>query len=168
MKAEGRRMKKELFKLSRQTFITSPSVFILFLVLTFVCAQASSVTCQSQTVESKPQGKAVAKINPEALKKYVGRYELETGLIPISTLDVNIEDGELMVKPSLLKKRRIVAKSRGVFLDEVEGTHYTFNRDEEGKIVSLTFEFEGSSYTAARVLLPPPSLKGNTTFRLKG
>ena len=30
------------------------------------------------------------------------------------------------------------------------------------------FEYEGAKYTAARVTLPPPSLKGNTTFRLKG
>ena len=114
------------------------------------------------------QEKAVHKVNPESLKKYVGRYELETGLIPISTLDVTLEDGDLWVKPSLVKKRRLVHRSRTRFTDEVEGAGYFFNKDEEGRIVSLTFEFEGSSYTARRVALPAPSLKGNTTFRLKG
>jgi len=45
---------------------------------------------------------------------------------------------------------------------------FTFNKDAEGTIVSLTFVYEGASYTATKVTLPPPALKGNTTFRLKG
>jgi hypothetical protein len=109
-----------------------------------------------------------SKLNPETLKKYVGRYGLEAGIIPISTLDVTIENNELWVKPSVVKKRKLIHKSRTVFLDQIEGTPLTFNKDEDGKIVSVTFEYEGASYTAVRVVLPPPSLKGNTTFRLKG
>jgi hypothetical protein len=108
------------------------------------------------------------KLDPAVLKTYVGRYELGAGVIPISTLDVTFENNELWVKPSLVKKRKLVARSKRVFLDEVEGTRYTFNLDEEGHVASLTFHFEGSEYTAGKVLLPPPSVKGNTTFRLKG
>jgi hypothetical protein len=108
------------------------------------------------------------KINPEALKKYVGRYELEVGILPISTLDVTLENNELWVKPSVVKKRRLTHKSKSVFLDEIEGTPITFNKDDDGKIVSLTFMYEGASYTALRIVLPPPSLKGNTEFKLKG
>ena len=108
------------------------------------------------------------KINPEALKKYVGRYELEAGIIPISTLDVMLENNELWMKPSVVKKRRLIHKSKTVFVDEIEGTTLIFNKDDEGKIGSLTFIYEGASYTAPRVTLPPPSLKGNTTFKLKG
>jgi Glycogen recognition site of AMP-activated protein kinase len=104
----------------------------------------------------------------EALKKYAGRYALEAGLTPVSTLDVTLEGGELWVKPSLVKKRRLISRGRGRFVDEVEGASYTFNRDEAGRVVSLTFQFERADYTAARVELPAPSLKGNTTFRLKG
>ncbi len=108
------------------------------------------------------------KISAEALQKYVGRYGLDAGIIPISTLDVTLENNELWVKPSVVKKRRLLHKSRTVFLDEIEGTSLTFNKDVDGKIISLTFEYEGASFTAVRVSLPPPSLKGNTTFRLKG
>jgi hypothetical protein len=108
------------------------------------------------------------KLNPDLLKKYAGRYELETGLLPVSTLDVTVEGGELWVKPSLVKKRRLFHRSKTTFTDEVEGTPVTFNRDDMGRVVSLTFIYEGESYTARRVELPPPSLKGNTTFRLKG
>ena len=127
------------------------------------CIAQSSSTTGAQA-ESQP-----AKRNKAAnLKKYAGRYELETGLIPISTLDVMIENDELWVKPSVVKKRRLVHKSKTEFQDEIEGTRYVFNKDEEGKIISVTFQFEGSDYTALKVQLPPPSLKGNTTFHLKG
>ncbi|HKR00572.1 MAG TPA: hypothetical protein VJT09_07855 [Pyrinomonadaceae bacterium] len=114
------------------------------------------------------QSQAARRSDPELLKKYVGRYQLEVGIIPISTLDVTLENETLWVKPSLLKKRRLIQKSRSLFLDEVEGTKYRFNKDADGNYVSLTFEYEGNPYTAERIVLPPPSLKGNTTFRLKG
>jgi hypothetical protein len=115
---------------------------------------------------SKPGAKS--KLSPEVLKKYAGRYELEVGLIPVSTLDVTVADGELWVKPTGSKRRRLFHKSKTTFTDEVEGTPVTFNRDDEGKIVSLNFTYEGEPYTARRVELPAPSLRGNTTFRLKG
>jgi hypothetical protein len=140
------------------------------LLLSFCVGQTKTCLARSPVGQSeKQESKAPAsKINPELLKKYAGRYELEVGIIPISTLDVTVEDGELWVKPSVVKKRRLLHRSRTVFIDELEGTRVTFNKDEEGRIVSLTFVYEGESYTAQRVQLPPPSLKGNTTFRLKG
>src|SRR5882672_5837947 len=137
--------------------------------------QASPASLRPSSFSLQPfpsvQQQPPRKINPEALKKYVGRYELEPGIIPISTLDVTLENNELWVKPSVVKKRRLIHKSRTVFVDEVEGTPLTFNKDDGGKpdtIVSVTFQYEGASYTATKVTLPPPSLKGNTTFRLKG
>jgi Glycogen recognition site of AMP-activated protein kinase/Domain of unknown function (DUF3471) len=108
------------------------------------------------------------KIDPELLRKYVGRYELEVGIIPISTLDVTLENNELWLKPSVTKKRRLIHKSRTVFSGEIEGTPLSFSKDEDGKIVSLTFVYEGASYTAQRIALPAASLQGNTTFRLPG
>src|SRR5882672_12842640 len=115
-----------------------------------------------------PLQQPARKINSEALKKYVGRYELEPGIIPISTLDVTLENNELWMKPSVVKKRRLVHKSKTIFVDEIEGTPLIFNKDDDGKIVSVTFVYEGESYTATKLNLPAPSLKGNTTFRLKG
>ncbi|HEX9918445.1 MAG TPA: glycogen-binding domain-containing protein [Pyrinomonadaceae bacterium] len=151
--------------------------FLILAALTSVLmlhARAASATGQAQSTPATtapPGGKA--KNDAEAvialLNTYAGRYELGAGLIPVTTLDVTLENRELWIKPSRLKKRRLVAtRSRRSFLDEIEGARYTFNRDEEGRIASLTFQYEGSAYTARRVTLPPPSLKGNTTFRLKG
>jgi hypothetical protein len=108
------------------------------------------------------------KLSPEVLQKYVGRYQLDAGIIPISTLDVSLVNNELWLKPSVVKKRRLFHKSRTVFVDEIEGTQLVFNKDEDAKIVSVEFEYEGAKYTAQKIALPPPSLKGNTTFRLKG
>jgi len=108
------------------------------------------------------------KINPEALKKYVGRYELEVGIIPISTLDVTLEGDELWVKPSMSVKRKLLHSTKTTFNDQREGTPLTFSKDVDGKIVGVTFVYEGENYTARRVELPAPSLKGNTTFRLPG
>ena len=141
-------------------------VLILIFVCPFVHPSALSPHPSSSILPSWQQ--PARKINPETLKKYVGRYELDAGIIPISTLDVSIENNELWVKPSVVKKRRLMHKSSRVFLDEIEGTELTFNKDAEGKIASLTFVYEGASYTAAKVTVPPPALKGNTTFRLKG
>ncbi|HEX8188751.1 MAG TPA: glycogen-binding domain-containing protein [Pyrinomonadaceae bacterium] len=104
----------------------------------------------------------------EALKDYAGRYELEVGLIPVSTLDVTAAGGELWLKPSNVKRRRLARRGRDAFTDELAGTTVRFGRDDEGRVVTLTFAYEGEPYTARRVELPPPSLKGSTVFRLKG
>lgn len=118
--------------------------------------------------QAGPQTGAKPKAGAAALKDYAGRYELEVGLIPVSTLDVTLEGGELWLKPSLAKKRRLSRKGKAAFTDELEGKPVRFERDDEGRVVSLTFFYEGEPYAARRVALPPPSLKGNTTFRLKG
>ncbi|HEX8476123.1 MAG TPA: DUF3471 domain-containing protein [Pyrinomonadaceae bacterium] len=129
-------------------------------------AQTPSANASNQTAGAEQ--KSVKKTNPASLKKYVGRYELEVGIIPVSTIDVMLENNELWMKPSMLKKRRLFHQSKSVFVDEVGGARYVFNKDEDGRIVSLTFPFEGESYTAQRVELPAPNLKGNAVFRLKG
>jgi hypothetical protein len=154
-------MKKRRFNLSLHALIPHPSSFILFF-----CVVVANCVAQTSSAGARADDKSKAKA--EALKVYVGRYELDAGIIPISTLDVTLEADELWIKPSVVKKRKLIGQSKRVFRDEIEGTRYTFNKDTEGRIVSLTFQFEGSDYTAQKVVLPPPSLKGNTTFKLKG
>ena len=140
----------------------------LALGLAAACALAAA---RAQT-EARPGAKAddgaKKRAAAEALRKYAGRYELETGVIPVSTLDVTLDGGELWLKPSQAKRRRLARGRKAVFTDEMTGTPVAFELDDEGRSVSLTFYYEGESYTAPRVELPPPSLRGNTTFRLKG
>src|SRR5215212_9476267 len=74
---------------------------------------------------SKAEGKRA-----EALKDYAGRYELEVGLIPVSTLDVTAAGGELWLKPSNVKRRRLARGKRDTFTDELAGTPVRFGRDD--------------------------------------
>jgi hypothetical protein len=136
------------------------AVRALIVALALQLAFAGGAQAQAPT---KAEGKKA-----EALKDYAGRFELEVGLIPVSTLDVTAAGGELWLKPSNVKRRRLARKGRDSFTDEVAGTPVRFGRDDEGRVTSLTFVYEGEPYTARRVELPPPSLKGNTTFKLKG
>ena len=153
---------------------TLPLVGLLSLPLVglLLLAALGAAVAQTPPAQQTPAPKAEPgpgqKPSADALKEYAGRYELEVGLIPVSTLDVSVAGGELWVKPTGAKRRRLFRKNRRAFTDEVGGTPVTFGRDDEGKVVSLTFLYEGEPYTARRVELPPPSLKGNTTFRLKG
>ena len=132
---------------------------MVILALALQLAVAGVAVAQTPT---KAEGKAAA------LKDYAGRYELEVGLIPVSTLDVTLSGGELWLKPSNVKRRRLARGRRDSFTDEVAGTPVRFGRDDEGRVATLTFVYEGEPYTARRVELPPPSVKGNATFRLKG
>ena len=141
---------------------------LLILSVVFYVAVECAAQQPSSQAGANVAAQSKSKPNAEALRKYAGRYELEVGIIPVSTLDVTLEGGELWVKPTNIRKRRLVHKSKATFTDEIEGTPVVFKRDDEGKIASLTFRFEGESYTAQRIELPSPSLKGNTTFRLKG
>jgi len=128
----------------------------------YACVVLAALLAQSSAAGVRQKAGA------EELAQYAGRYELEVGLIPVSTLDVSAAGGELWVKMTGAKRHRLLRKSRRAFTDEVGGTPVTFGRDEDGKVVSLTFVYEGESFTARRVELPAPSLTGNTTFRLKG
>lgn len=112
--------------------------------------------------------KADERARAEALKEFAGHYELEGRVIPVTSVEVTAEGGGLWAKPTNAKKRRLLRKSGSTFTDEVEGTPVRFARDDEGRVVSLTFRHEGEEFTAVRVELPPPSLRGNTTFRLRG
>ncbi len=136
------------------------AVRVLLIALAF---QLGAVCARAQEAKPTP-GKA----GVGTLKDYAGRYELEVGLIPVSTLDVAFAGGELWMKPSNQKRRRLARGKREAFTDELAGTPVRFGRDDEGRVTSLTFVYEGEPYTARRVELPPPSLKGNTAFRLKG
>ncbi|HEY0083047.1 MAG TPA: DUF3471 domain-containing protein [Pyrinomonadaceae bacterium] len=153
----------------KRFFILASLALALMLNAQVMAAIPQPLTTTAPPAQASDKAKTGAKIDAARWKTYTGRYELSAGVIPITTLDVTLENDALWVKPTRVKKRRLLpTRSRRGFLDEIEGTRYTFNRDEEGRITSLTFQYEGSAYTAQKVALPPPSLKGNTTFKLKG
>jgi hypothetical protein len=120
---------------------------------------------------SQGQSASVAPVKKERLsplKDYVGRYELASGEIPITTIDVTMTKEGLWAKPSLAMKRKLVPQSKTEFLDESENARYTFTRDQSKKVVSLTFEYQGKIHTARKLEPMAPSLSGNVTFQLLG
>ena len=147
---------------------TAAVAIVSAVIFHFAVGVAREARAQAASEPKAAGQQAKPKPDAEALRKYAGRYELEGHVIPISTLDVTVEGGELWVKPTNVKKRRLARKGRSIFTDEIEGTPVRFNFDEEGRVAGLTFRYEGEEFTARRVELPPPSTKGNTTFRLKG
>ena len=106
------------------------------------------------------------------LQDYVGRYEVDPEKVENFILDVFIEKDELWIKPSHQAKQQLVAKGNDSFVMTGVNLVHKFNRDAKGAVQSLTIEgneaSNGQSATAKKLTLPPPSLKGNTTFRLKG
>lgn len=124
-----------------------------------------------------PHQNANAQANQEkkpatTLQDYVGRFEADPTAVENFIFDVFLEKDELWIKPSHSPKRKLAAKSADAFVIADLDVPIKFNRDAKGVVASLTHEAtptsEGRTLTARKLVLPPASLKGNTTFRLKG
>jgi hypothetical protein len=123
----------------------------------------------TQETKTPTQGQKPA-IN---LQDYVGRYEADPSMVENFILDVFVEKDQLWIKPSHSPKSQLAAKSADSFVITAVNGPITFNRDAKGLVQSLTIEQSSASGTrppliAKKLTLPSPSLKGNTTFRLKG
>jgi hypothetical protein len=103
---------------------------------------------------------------------YVGRYEADPSMVENFILDVFVEENLLWIKPSHSPKSQLAIKSADRFVITAANGPITFNRDAKGTVQSLTIEPSPASgnkpLVAKKLILPAPSLKGNTTFRLKG
>ena len=108
------------------------------------------------------------KVDPSKLKNYVGRYVVDPNVAPNLVLDFTVENGELWIMPSGDRKHKVIALSDSVFLDEGEDSRITFAKDDKGNYSSINIEAGGAKFIAKRIVLPPPSLTGNTSFKLKG
>jgi hypothetical protein len=106
------------------------------------------------------------------LQDYVGRYQADPSMVENFILDVFVEKDQLWIKPSHSLKSQLEAKSADSFVITAVNGPITFNRDAKGLVQSLTLTQTPAAGTkqlvAKKLTLPPPSLKGNTTFRLKG
>ena len=138
-------------------------IVVLTLILAFLPGAP-----QNKALGQSPSVNPVKSDAPPPLKDYVGRYELPSGEIPITTIDVTLTKEGLWAKPSLAMKRKLLAQSKTEFLDESENTRYTFTRNPSQKVVGLTFDYKGKTYVARKLEVIAPSLKGNVTFQLLG
>ncbi|HET6891617.1 MAG TPA: DUF3471 domain-containing protein [Pyrinomonadaceae bacterium] len=127
--------------------------------------QEKTTTQQTKTTTQAP--KPAIK-----LQDYVGRYQADPSMVENFILDVFVEKDQLWIKPSHSPKSQLAAKSADSFVITAVNGPITFNRDAKGLVESLTLVQSPASGTkpliAKKLTLPSPSLKGNTTFRLKG
>lgn len=111
------------------------------------------------------------KVEAAALETYAGRYEVDPSVMPNAVLDVTVVGGELYLKPSGVERHKLAAVSSTEFFDfdDPGDARYIFERDERGAVKGLRVSgMSPQPFLARRVALPSASLKGNTTFKLKG
>jgi beta-lactamase regulating signal transducer with metallopeptidase domain len=103
------------------------------------------------------------------LKKFAGRYSVDPSVLENFVFDVSVEDGELWLKPSHAKRRRMIAQSNVEYVDaQTPSMRLTFNLDAMGNVESMRLKGFGETLVALRMVLPAPSREGNVVFKLSG
>jgi Glycogen recognition site of AMP-activated protein kinase/Domain of unknown function (DUF3471) len=145
--------------------------FLLILPYRCVSAHVRQIDQEKATAQDpktpEPEKKPAIK-----LQDYVGRYQADPSIVENFILDVYVEKDQLWIKPSHAPKSELAPKSTDEFVITAVNGPITFNRDAKGVVESLTIAPSPASdkkpLVAKKLALPLPSLKGNTTFRLKG
>ena len=103
------------------------------------------------------------------LERLAGRYAADPTVMENFVFDITVEDGQVFLKPSHSKKRRLIAESPVEYVDaESANIRITFDFDEIGIVKNLIVRGLGPTVIAPRLVLPRPSREGNVVFRLRG
>ena len=126
-----------------------------------------STALARETLADKIVLPATVRVEPSILKTYEGRYEAER---PDLLLDVTAEGDKLFVKFPYQDRHRLAPVSATEFFDfeDPGDQRFVFGRDAAGAATLTVRGFGPAPLAARRLTLPPPSLRGDTTFRLKG
>ena len=101
------------------------------------------------------------------LDRLVGRYAADPTVMENFVFDITVEDGQVFLKPSHTRKRRLIAESPVEYVDaESANIRITFDFDEIGIVKNLIVRGLGPTIVAPRLILPAPSRDGNVVFRL--
>ena len=94
-----------------------------------------------------PPERAIIKVNPSIYDAYVGKYELQGGMM----VTVTKEDDRLMAQPVGQPKTELLPESETKFYVKVVDAEVTFERDETGKVARFTLSQGGQNLPAKRV-----------------
>jgi CubicO group peptidase (beta-lactamase class C family) len=109
------------------------------------------------------------KLSPEILRNYAGRYEPTSEPKPPGMIDVILKDNDIWLLVGGGRHKFLPLSETEFFDEEYKNVRAVFSKDAQGQVTSLVLKNAGpKELTARKVLLPKPSMKGNTTFRLKG
>ncbi|HZB45555.1 MAG TPA: serine hydrolase [Pyrinomonadaceae bacterium] len=143
---------------------------IVLMNLERLSAGAPAVVLARELLADKVVLPATVKVEPSVLRSYAGRYEVDPTVMPNAVVDVTIEGDKIFVKPSNQFRHELAPVSATEFFDfdDPGDQRFVFGKDERG-VETLTLKGAGPRpVTARKLTLPAPSLKGNTTFKLKG
>ena len=98
-------------------------------------------------IDYKPPVRTEVPLDPAALQKYVGKYELAPGV----QFDVTLADGQLKVKLTGQPAFPVYPESETKFFYKVVEAQITFVKDESGAVASLILHQGGRDQTAKRI-----------------
>jgi beta-lactamase regulating signal transducer with metallopeptidase domain len=102
------------------------------------------------------------------LSQFVGRYEVDPSRAENFVLDITLESGNLWLKPSHAAKRKLLLTGETRLSDVYSDFQFTAVEDSKGRVIGLRLDSWSSDVIARKLSLPPPSINGATTFRLRG
>jgi beta-lactamase regulating signal transducer with metallopeptidase domain len=102
------------------------------------------------------------------LSQFVGRYEVDPSRAENFVLDITLESGNLWLKPSHAAKRKLLLTGETRLSDVYSDFQFTAIEDSKGRVIGLRLDSWSSDVIARKLSLPPPSVTGATTFRLRG
>lgn len=120
----------------------------LALCLTFLLSIAISKSAFAQGKTSTEANE----ISNEALKEYLGQYDPGNGQGFSITVSLDGED-RLMAQPTNKSQPLTLLRAKGkdqFSLVNTGGLEISFTRDENDKVISLTFSSSGQTFTAKR------------------
>lgn len=112
-----------------------------------------------------PAEKTVVRANPKVYETYAGYYEIDNGY-PVTVV---ARDQRLYLIWALGNVYEMHPESETKFFIAREGVPtYEFVKDESGNVTGIKRVWYGGTATGKRTMIPAPTVKGNTTFRLSG
>jgi hypothetical protein len=97
-----------------------------------------NIAIGSEIEKDAPAEKTEIVLSSEVLKQYIGKYEL----MPQFILDVTANDNQIFAQATGQPKFEIFAENDHTFFLKVVAAQLKFNKDENGKVVSVTL-FQG-------------------------
>lgn len=108
-------------------------------------------------------------VAPSVLRSYPNRYLREGEGPGPEVVDIVLENADLWLVLGGQRHKFLPMSESEFFDEEFEDVRLAFIRNDKGEAISLKLEGAGPGTLIARkTALPPPSVKGNTTFRLQG
>ncbi|UCC38750.1 MAG: serine hydrolase [Candidatus Aminicenantes bacterium] len=101
---------------------------------------------EEKSPEAKPSQKEAVSVDPATYDSYLGKYQLEMGLV----ITITKENDKLIAQAEGQPKMELVPLSRTKFLLKEQGYEVDFHKDETGKVTKFVLHAMGQEMTAKK------------------